>query len=259
MFNYRDQTALITGASTGLGATFARELAGRGMNTILVARSADKLQAIAQELQQQHGHRHDVIAIDLSLPQAADKVFQQVQELGLSVDLLINNAGFATYGNFDEIEPQRDQEQVMLNVTTLVDMTHAFIPQMVARGSGGIINLSSVLGFQPVPYMAVYGATKAFVLSFSEGLWGEYRSKGIQVVALCPGATVTPFHDIAGQPQPPQMSTPEEVILAGLKALDQQQSYVIPGKLNFLLSGILPRFLPRSTITMLAKKVMQTK
>jgi uncharacterized protein len=257
MFSYKDQTALITGASSGLGATFAKELAARGMNTILVARSADKLQALATELTTKYQQRNDFIAMDLVPAGAATNLASKVAELGLQVDLLVNNAGFATYGNFESIAPERDRDQVLLNIATLVDMTHTFIPQMLARKSGSIINLSSVVGFQPVPYMSVYAASKAFVLSFSESLWAEYADRGIQVIALCPGATATSFHEVAGQPVPKRISTPEEVVLAGLKALERKQSYVIPGWMNFFLSGIVPRLLPRKVTTMVAKGMMQ--
>jgi uncharacterized protein len=256
---YQGQTALITGASGGLGATFAQELAARGMNTILVARSADKLQALATELTAKYQQRNDFIALDLVPAGAAATLANKVAEMGLQVDLLVNNAGFATYGNFESIELQRDRDQVLLNIATLVDLCHIFIPQMLERKSGSIINLSSVVGFQPIPYMTVYAASKAFVLSFSEGLWAEYGDRGIRVLALCPGATATSFHEVAGQPVPDRISTPQEVVVAGLKALERQQSYVIPGWMNFFLSGIVPRLLPRKMTTMVAKGMMKPK
>jgi uncharacterized protein len=256
---YQGQTALITGASGGLGATFAQELAARGMNTILVARSADKLQALTTELTAKYQQRNDFIALDLVPAGAAATLANKVAEMGLQVDLLVNNAGFATYGNFESIELQRDRDQVLLNIATLVDLCHIFIPQMLERKSGSIINLSSVVGFQPIPYMTVYAASKAFVLSFSEGLWAEYGDRGIRVLALCPGATATSFHEVAGQPVPDRISTPQEVVVAGLKALERQQSYVIPGWMNFFLSGIVPRLLPRKMTAMVAKGMMKPK
>jgi uncharacterized protein len=256
---YQGQTALITGASGGLGATFAQELAARGMNTILVARSADKLQALATELTAKYQQRNDFITLDLVPAGAAVTLATKVAEMGLQVDLLVNNAGFATYGNFESIELQRDRDQVLLNIATLVDLCHTFIPQMLERKSGSIVNLASVVGFQPVPYMTVYAASKAFVLSFSEGLWAEYGDRGIRVLALCPGATATSFHEVAGQPVPDRISTPEEVVKAGLKALERQQSYVIPGWMNFFLSGIVPRLLPRKMTTLVAKGMMKPK
>lgn len=259
MFSYKKQTALITGASGGLGATFAKELAARGMNTILVARSADKLQALATELTAKYQQRNDVIALDLVPAGAAAILAQKISDMGLQVDLLVNNAGFATYGNFESIELQRDRDQILLNIATLVDLTHTFIPQMLERKSGSIINIASVVSFQPVPYMAVYAASKAFVLSFSESLWAEYGDQGIRVLALCPGATATSFHEVAGQPMPDRISTPEEVVKAGLKALERQQSYVIPGWMNFFLSGIVPRLLPRKMTALVAKGMTKPK
>jgi uncharacterized protein len=256
---YQGQTALITGASGGLGATFAQELAARGMNTILVARSTDKLQALATELTAKYQQRNDVIALDLVPAGSATTLADQIAAMGLRVDLLVNNAGFATYGNFESTELQRDRDQVLLNIATLVDLCHIFIPQMLGRKSGSIINLASVVGFQPVPYMTVYAASKAFVLSFSEGLWAEYGDRGIRVIALCPGATATSFHEVAGQPVPDRISTPEEVVKAGLKALERQQSYVIPGWMNFFLSGIVPRLLPRKMTALVAKGMMKPK
>jgi uncharacterized protein len=259
MFSYKNQTALITGASGGLGAAFAQELAARGMNTILVARSADKLQALATELTAKYQQRNDVIALDLVPAGAAEILANKISDMGLQVDLLVNNAGFATYGNFESIKLQRDRDQVLLNIATLVDLTHIFIPQMLERKSGSIINIASVVSFQPVPYMTVYAASKAFVLSFSEGLWAEYSDRGIRVLALCPGATATSFHEVAGQPVPDRISTPEEVVKAGLKALERQQSYVIPGWMNFFLSGIVPRLLPRKMTALVAKGMMKPK
>jgi uncharacterized protein len=256
---YQGQTALITGASGGLGATFAQELAARGMNTILVARSTEKLRALATELTAKYQQRNDVITLDLVPAGSAITLANQIAEMGLQVDLLVNNAGFATYGNFESIELQRDRDQVLLNIATLVDLCHIFIPQMLERKSGSIINLASVVGFQPVPYMTVYAASKAFVLSLSEGLWAEYGDRGIRVIALCPGATDTSFHEVAGQPVPDRISTPEEVVKAGLKALERQQSYVIPGWMNFFLSGIVPRLLPRKMTALVAKGMMKPK
>src|SRR5271156_4950090 len=197
MYKYNGKTALITGASTGIGAEFARKLARRGMNVILVARSEDKLQALASELK---NIKATVIPLDLTLPDAAPTLKKKVAELGLQVDLLINNAGFGTFGPFEEIDPKLEQQEIQLNVMALVDLTHAFIPAMLERGEGAIINLASVAAHQPVPYMSVYAATKAFVLSFSEALWAEYKDRGIRVLSLNPGATKTEFHSVAKLP-----------------------------------------------------------
>ncbi|WP_218081596.1 SDR family NAD(P)-dependent oxidoreductase [Anthocerotibacter panamensis] len=257
MVTYRGKTALITGASTGIGAVFAQALAQRGMHLILVARSEDKLQTLAAELVGKHGIRAEAISADLSRAGAAKEIYTEVCRRGWAVDLLINNAGFGTYGPFETLDPQRDHAQIMLNVAALVDLTHAFIPAMEQRGTGGVINVASIAGHQPVPYMAVYGATKAFVLSFSEALWAEYRDRGVRVLALCPGMTATPFHEIAQEPPVGEMSTPEEVVAVGLRAFEQGRSYVIPKLTNFLLSGIVPRLFPRELIALITRRMMR--
>src|SRR6266516_7963303 len=177
MFNYAGKAALITGASSGIGEAFAHILAARGMNLVLVARSADKLRVIAQALSEQHGIRADVVTADLCREGAMQEVYQRTQALGVPVDLLVNNAGFGTYGCFDTLAPEREHEEIMLNVTALVDLTHAFLPAMVERKEGGVINVASIAAFKPLPYQAVYGASKAFVLSFSLALWGENRTR----------------------------------------------------------------------------------
>jgi short-subunit dehydrogenase len=181
---YKEKTALITGASTGIGAAFATRLAAAGTHLILVARSEEKLRALASQLATQHHIRAEVIVADLSRVGAAHTVFEETQQRGLTVDILINNAGLGTYGPFETLDAEREQQLILLNIATLVDMTHHFLPLMAARRQGVIINVASLAAFQPIPYMAVYAASKAFVLSFSEALWGEYRTKGVRVLAF---------------------------------------------------------------------------
>jgi|GEM_PF-195452 len=187
------KTALITGASTGIGATFAEVLAKRGYALILVARSRDKLDALAARLSAETGCKAVVIATDLVLPNSGAALAQKVASLQLNVDLLVNNAGFGSAGAFARQSPERDAQMIALNCATVVDLAHAFLPAMLERGSGGILNVASVGAFQPLPYMTIYGATKAFVLSFTEGLWAEMRGTGVKVSALCPGPVDTPF------------------------------------------------------------------
>ncbi|RKH13195.1 SDR family oxidoreductase [Corallococcus sp. CA053C] len=246
-FPYAGHRALVTGASSGLGEVFARELAARGMDLILVARSEDRLRALATELASAHGIQAEVIALDLGREGAARELHARCQEKGLRVDLLVNNAGFGTHGAFDSAPFARQHEQVMLNVTALVDASHLFLPDMLARGVGGILNVASIAGFQPVPYMAIYAASKAFVLSFSEALSEENRGKGVRVLALCPGPVKTAFFDVVGTKQAAvgPMATAEEVVLVGLKALDQGRASVVPGVRNWLQAN-LTRFTPRS-------------
>src|SRR4028119_925016 len=193
-------TALITGASAGIGAAFAQELAARQTNLVLVARSEVKLQQLAQQLQEQYKIQVDVIVQDLTEPKAAKTVFDIVTEKGLTIDLLINNAGFGEYGDFAELNGEQQVKMIQLNILALVDLTHHFLPGMRQRRSGGIINMSSVAAFQPMPYFSVYAATKAFVLSFSEALWAENYRYGVHVLAVCPGPTETNFFQEAGFP-----------------------------------------------------------
>jgi uncharacterized protein len=236
MFNYTGKTALITGASSGIGEAFAQILAARGMNLVLVARSADKLRELAHALSEQHGIRAEVIPADLSREGAGQEVYRQTQALGVSVDLLVNNAGFGTYGRFEMLTPQWEHKELMLNVTALVDLTHAFMPVMIEKKDGGVINGSSIAAFQPMPYQAVYGASKAFVLSFSLALWAQYRKQGVRVVALCPGPTATNFFAVLGAVDVPRlggrMHTPEAVVLAGLRALERGRPYAVEGRSN---------------------------
>ncbi|MEL6393832.1 MAG: SDR family oxidoreductase, partial [Bacteroidota bacterium] len=158
------KTALITGASSGIGAEFARQLAAKKRDLVLVARSQDKLNEIAEQLQRQHSIRAHVISQDLTEPGAAASIARQVEELGIVIDLLINNAGFGDYGSFSESVLERQTGMIQLNITALVELTHAFLPKMLERQQGGIINVSSIAGFQPMPYWSVYAASKAFVL-----------------------------------------------------------------------------------------------
>ncbi len=258
MFIYKNKTALITGASTGIGARFARELAARGMNLILAARSLDKLNALADELKLQHKIHVEVLGIDLAVENAAEKVRAEVERLQMPVDLLVNNAGFGTYGRFHELDTARDHHEIMLNVAALVDLTHQFLPAMVTRKSGGVINVASTAAFQPLPFMAVYGATKAFVLSFSEALWAEYKDQNIHVLALCPGATETPFFQTVGTEDAAmgKKETPEQVVAVGLRAFERNQSHVISGTKNWLLAQT-SRFAPRSIVARISKYVMR--
>ncbi len=245
-FPYAGHRALVTGASSGLGAVFARELAARGMDLILVARSEGRMRELAAELTKAHSVQVDVIALDLGREGAGRELHARCQEQGLRVDLLINNAGFGTHGAFDTAPFARQHEQVMLNVTSLVDTSHLLLPDMLARGVGGILNVASIAGFQPVPYMAIYAASKAFVLSFTEALSEETRERGVRVLALCPGPVRTAFFDVVGTRQAAvgPMATAVEVVLRGLKALDQGRSSVVPGRRNWM-QATLTRFTPR--------------
>ncbi len=263
MFDYRGNTALITGASTGIGAAFARELAARGMGVVLVARSEDTLRTLADDIVRDHGVRAEVIAADVSVAGAAREILRETERRDVRVHLLVNNAGFATNGPFESLDPERERAEVLTNVAGVVDMAHAFLPQMLARGGGGgIINVASTAAFQPLAYMAVYAASKAFVLSFSEALWAEYRTRGVRVLALCPGPTETPFFDVAGtdEAQFGAKDTAEHVVAVGLRALERGKNYTIagPNAGNYLLAQTA-RFSPRWLTARIAGQIAKPR
>ena len=254
---YRNKTALVTGASSGIGAQFARVLARRGCDLILVARREDKLRELAGELTAKYQIKAHVIARDLSDEWAARAIEAEVKARDLRVDILVNNAGFATQGDFAATDADLLHAQVMLNVTAVIDLTRAFLPAMIERRSGAIINVASLASFLPLPTQAVYGATKAFVLSWSEALWAENRARGIKVLALCPGATQTEFFERVGKGMDTPKDTPEFVVQSAMKALSRGDSYVVPGRSNALIAHILPRILPRETLTLATQRVMK--
>src|SRR5436190_12742818 len=207
-------TTLITGASSGIGEAFARKLATQGHDLLLVARSEDKLIALCNELGLNHDVRAQYYVADLSGPDAPARLLAETQERNLEIDLLINNAGFGSMGEFAALDLDRELNMIDLNVRSLVELTHLFLQPMRERKSGSIINVASTAGFQAVPFMATYAATKAFVLSFSEALWEENRTYGIKVMALCPGVTETHFFEASRMQRPPvrTVETPEDVV-----------------------------------------------
>lgn len=255
------KTALITGASSGIGVAFAEQLASAGLDLILVARSTNKLNALARKLRKE-GCRVEVISLDLATANPGRKLSKAVAELGMTVDLLINNAGFGTVGHFDQQSAARETQEVKLNALAVVDLTHAFLPAMLSQGQGGVINVASVAAFQAVPYMSVYAATKAFVLSFSEGLWGEYRSRGLKVVCLCPGPVDTGFFEATGNPKlrgtvpKSTMMTADRVVASALKALRKGDLVVVPGAQNQAVAW-MSKFMPRAVVTSVAAKMMK--
>ncbi|MFF2846435.1 SDR family NAD(P)-dependent oxidoreductase [Streptomyces sp. NPDC058001] len=249
-------TALITGASSGLGAEFAAQLAARGHDVVLVARSRDRLEALAERLRTTCGVRAHVVAQDLTAPDAARRIADALAERRISVGVLVNNAGFGTCGRFEEIDARRDHDQLMVNVVALVDLTHALLPCMLAEGSGAVLNVGSTAGYQPGPYFAVYSSAKAFVLNFSLALRQEYRGRGVRVTAVCPGPVETPFFDTMGTRRAAigSFTTPELVVRAALRALDADRAYVTPGLGNALSAHLTPRR-PRTLVAALAKRV----
>lgn len=245
------KTALVTGASSGIGAAFAKELANRQNNLVLIARSQDKLEQLAQQLQQQHQIKVEIIVHDLSVPGAASSVYDQITQKRVTIDTLINNAGFGDYGKFNERQLSRQVEMIQLNITTLVELTYLFLTPMQHRGSGSIINVASIAGFQPLPYLSVYAATKAFVLSFTEALWAENQNTGVDILALCPGPTESQFFEVADFPASFDRQnkggyiSASEVVQEALKALEKHHSTVVTGGLNNQIIVNIPRVLPR--------------
>jgi short-subunit dehydrogenase len=251
--------ACVTGASAGIGAAFAERLAKDGYDLILVARSRDRLEAAAKQLHKQHGITAEPLPADLT--DAAElRIVERVVE-DADLDLLVNNAGFGTVGAFAKLETDREEQQIRLNVVALVRLTRAALPGMLARKRGNIINVSSLAAFQPAPYNATYGATKAFVNSFTEGLHEELRGTGVRVQALCPGFTRTEFQaragiDVSDLPSFVWM-TPEAVVDAALTGLRTGDVVCVPGLANrtlVTLIGTLPRNLLRRIAANLGRR-----
>jgi short-subunit dehydrogenase len=245
--------ALITGASAGLGVDFARQLAARGHRLVLVARRKDRLDALAAELGNVRA-----LALDLGEAGASDTLMADLASHGETVDLLVNNAGFGLAGRFAALDGQRQRAMIDLNCGALTELAHAVLPTMIERKSGAILNVASTAAFQPGPGMAVYFATKAFVLSFSEALHEEVKVHGVTVTALCPGPTATEFGEIAGWNSHPLIdrlsANSPDVVRAGLNALDRRQAVAIPGFFNkFTAQG--HRLLPRGLLRRIAGSI----
>jgi short-subunit dehydrogenase len=223
------ETALVTGASSGIGEQFARQLAARGNDLVLVARRADRLEKLAADLPTQ-AH---VVPCDLTTE--ADSLPAKVAELGVEVDLLVNNAGFGTSGRFLEHDAKRDVEEIRVNCEAVVVLTHAFLGPMVERGRGGVINVASTAGMQPLPYESVYSATKAFVITFTDALWMELHGTDVKVMAVNPGPVPTEWQGVAGYDDDrtnvvPGAISAEQVVRESLRAYDRGKRSIIPGR-----------------------------
>ena len=235
-----NSAALVTGASAGIGAEIARELAARGHNLVLVARRKDRLDELAQDLEADHGIRAETVSCDLGKATTRKKLPAQVKPFALDVEILVNNAGFATNGAFHKSDPERELEQVRLLVEAPVALTSMFAPDMVRRSRGGILNISSTAGMQPLPYSAGYSAAKAYLLTFSEALHQELRGHGITVTVMCPGPVSTEFWEISGWqvqggqtfesavPRPAWI-TPQQAAKEGVRGLEHGTRVVVPG------------------------------
>jgi short-subunit dehydrogenase len=242
------RTAIVTGASSGIGEALAAAMAAEGTHVVLVARSVDRLTALAARIEGAGGQA-TVLPADLAAPGAAQRLFDEVQRRELVVDTLVNNAGFGFYGPFETEAPAHLSDMLQVNVVALTELTRLFVPSLLAR-RGAILNVASTVAFQPAPFMSAYGATKAFVLSFTEALWAEYRGRGLHVAAVCPGPVETPFIDAMGAGVRAtavfRMALPvNDVVRASLRALDGRSPTRIVGLVNWLLAQT-SRFSPRA-------------
>jgi short-subunit dehydrogenase len=244
--------ALVTGASSGIGAAFARALAARGDDLVVVARDETRLEELAETLEKEHGTAVEVLAADLISKKGTAVVEARLESAEPAIDLLVNNAGMATYGKFAELPREAEAREIRLNVLAVMQLSHAALPAMVERGRGGIINVSSTASYQPTPFNATYGGSKAFVTSFSQALHEELRGTGVNVMVLCPGFTRTEFQERAGFDSGSVPSfvwqQPEPVVEAALRAFGHGRAVCIPGALNqagAVFSSVMPAGITR--------------
>lgn len=258
---YADRWALVTGASSGIGAEFARLLAARGMHLVLVSRREAPMRQLAEELFTRHGTRAEIIPADLTDLAEIARLTEEIAQKGIEIELLVNNAGFGIVGDVEGTSRDQILDMIGVNVTALTDLTYRFLPKMMERGHGGIINVGSVAAFQPVAYMASYAASKAYVLHFTEALWAEARDSGVTLLALCPGVTRTEFFNIAGAPgwlKKNRALEPSQVVRIALRALEKKRNYIVPGWKNYILS-LLVRLAPRRTCALESRKYFRPR
>ena len=255
--DFNGKTAVITGASSGIGLAYAHEFAKRGSNLVLVARRGDVLEKIAADIKASHDVKIDILALDLSTLDSGQKLMDALSKKKLRAEILINNAGFGTNERVAKENRGKIQQEIVLNVATLVDLTTAVLPGMLVRDYGVIVNIASTASFQPVPGMAVYAATKAFVRSFTEAIWGETNETNVRVLAVSPGATATEFFSEGFKVSPASGLAPvSDVVKATFKALDQKKSKpsVVVGTKNSFMAKAT-RFLPQSAVIKVAGKM----
>jgi uncharacterized protein len=251
--------ALITGASSGIGADLARELAGRGRNVVLAARRLDRLEALAQELHDLHGVRAEPLAVDLLDPDATRALPERIDALGLTVDILVNNAGYGSAGQFVDLDARSESDMVRLNCEAVVTLCGAYVPRFAERRSGAVLVVASEAGMQPLPGQATYGATKAFALSYAEALHAEMSHLNVAVTALCPGPVDTEFAQRAGMESAFGMVPSFAIVScadcarAGIDGLDKNKRVVVPG-LAIRAVGLAGRHTPRSVLLPLMKR-----
>ncbi|MCU4503223.1 SDR family oxidoreductase [Acinetobacter sp. WU_MDCI_Abxe161] len=256
---FKNSTALITGASSGIGKAYAQEFASLGIHLILTARSEQKLNDLADELRKKYKVNVEVIVLDLAQPNSAQSLFDEVQARKLSVEILINNAGFGKWTKFLDQSISIYQEMITLNISSVTSLCYLFLPHMLANKKGIMINISSTGAFQPLPYIAVYGASKSFVLQFTEALAGEYASSGVKFLAVCPGNTETNFTQVANaDTSGMKSSTVEDVVSTTVRALEKNKATVVVGWNNYLTSQ-LPRILSRQKMINLVEGMLKTR
>lgn len=257
--SYSNHTTLITGASAGIGTAFARELARRGSNLVLVARREDRLRELAAEIAEEHGVAVHTVPLDLSRPGAGRELKRETDRRGIRVTAVVNNAGFGTASRFGEEDPERLDDMIGVNIGSLVDISHAYIGDLRAHEAGFLLNVASTGGYFPIPGMAVYGATKAFVLSFTEALWRESRGSKLRVLALAPGATSSEFFEVVGAQTDggTRHETPEQVVNTALRALEKRSPApsVISGWRNKTLTIPVRLLSRRGVVNLVARLV----
>jgi short-subunit dehydrogenase/uncharacterized protein YndB with AHSA1/START domain len=260
MIHYQDRWAVVTGASSGFGRGLAARLGDRGMSLVLTGRNKFRLEEAANQIRRAAPRvKVETVTADLSTGPGVSALLAHIGDR--PIEVLINNAGFGSYGLFAEADPDRESDEVAVDVNAVITLARAFLPGMLARRSGGILNVASTAAFQPTPYQAVYGASKAFVLSFSGALWAEARGAGVAVTALCPGPTRTGFvdalgADVARTAMYNRLAEPEPVIEAGLRALDRGRAVVIPGVRNNVIA-VGGRFMPRQWLTLVSGQLLR--
>lgn len=251
-----EKYVLITGASSGIGYAYSEYYAKQHRNLIIVARSTEKLQTMKENWESKYGIKVKVIVSDLGKEYGPKKIYEEVREADLFVEILINCAGFATRGDVNSTDFSKQHDQIMVNVLAVFDLTKLFLSSMIKKNTGTIINVASTAGYHPIPTMSVYAATKAFVVSFTEALALEVTDKNIKILAISPGATATNFFSNGGGVAVGNMRQPEDVVNVSFKALEQGKISKIDGKGNYFTSMILPRILSRKRMVKLVATIM---